>query len=1017
MQQLLTKYFAIISEDKFDLGFCDKIKHQIRPLSYAPIHTPQFRIPQQHLEVVHQHVDELLKAKCIILSASPWNSPIFAVPKHDGSLRVVEDLRKVNANSYEDKYSCKSTQECIDDIGAAGSKLFCTIDLRAAFWQMALDKASQEMTAFTVPGRGRYAWTRVPMGLAGSPSSMQRLMDLAMTGMDGNVVCYVDDILVHAGDWVKLTEVLDEVFKRLLQFNLKINLDKSCFGVTHTNYLGHTITPEGVKPSFDKVKAVSMFPPPATVKQIREFVGLANYFRQYIPNFSRISAHLTCLTKHDTKWPGGPLPAEALAAFQSIKHRLTGAPLLAYPDPKAEYILTVDAATGDAVNPGGLGAILEQRHQDGRMTVVAYASRGLKTFEKNYTPFLVEMAAATWAVEHFHCYLYGSKRFTLQTDHAPLEKVSRLHQKTLNRLQQMLNQYNFVVQYKKGSDNAAADALSRNPVEALECSEDIMRELQQNDQLCYDIKQYVIKKTVPNSQQHAQMIKSWARKACIKNGILYAKLQQQGQEPRLVLWVPLAMQRELIHGAHATRYGGHAAVDKVVARILQQYYWPGMHATVQTFIDKCSTCQKTQRRFQSSAPVQRIKAEDRPNVRVHIDTFGPLKNAVGDKRHVIVMTDAFTKYSVVKSVPNKEAETIAAAIFDDWICKFSVMQTLVSDNGKEYCNKVVDELCKMLSIKRSTTAVVRPQCNGQAEVFNRTMIRYLTNMVEGDTLNWEKFIAPLTLFYNTQVHRATKHSPFYLTYLHPPRLPYFDMDMTPRYSMNWVEDAHKRMVKVHKLTRENIEQEQKASSENVTEPVIRTLKVGDPCMVHYDRGTKGTIGTNVKFESQWEDGYVVLKQLGPATYQVKKGKKQPKSIHIDRLKYDTTEREMDEQNTVRTNEQKLDFTSNKNTKLPILKKAATKQKRRLDSNVSLEMDGKQDDDLQQPQGSHQEEGQAHPVESDDEFYDLDEHLNNGQEEEEGRRNLNLLPATPEGRGGRARPPVSYREARAYNRRK
>ena len=278
----------------------------------------------------------------------------------------MQDFRKLNEASFDDKYSLPEVQQCIDNIGKANSKIFSSLDLTSGFWQLALHRNSQEPTAFSVPGRGRYH-------------------------------CYIDDILVHSASFEQHLEHLRKCFLRLRQHNLKLNLAKCHFGAQKIDYLGHSLTPLGVKPNQQHLTAVSDFPEPQTVKQIREFTGLTNYFRQYIPNYTLTSSVLTQLTQKNSPWKKGPLPPTARSAFLKLKEALITAPILSYPKSNLPYLLSVDAATGDELHAGGLGAVLSQKLPDGSEKVIAYASRPLTSYEKNYTPYLLEMAAAVWA--------------------------------------------------------------------------------------------------------------------------------------------------------------------------------------------------------------------------------------------------------------------------------------------------------------------------------------------------------------------------------------------------------------------------------------------------------------------------------------------------------------------------------------------------------------------------------------------------------------------------------------------
>jgi hypothetical protein len=219
------------------------------------------------------------------------------------------------------------------------------------------------------------------------------------------------------------------------------------------------LTPEGIKPSKNKPKAIKSAKPPTDVKTIWSFDGLCNFFRTHIKNFEIIAVPLFKLTRNDSSYKGGPLPKEAMDAFCILQNSLTSEPVMAFPRADCQYALITDAATGTANTAGSLGAILTQKDKFDNFFAISYASRQLKDHKKNYSPFLLEAAAAVWGMDVFSKYLKG-KKFILYMDHKPLEKMGHLHTKTMNRLQAALLEHDFVIQYKKGKI-MPADYLSR----------------------------------------------------------------------------------------------------------------------------------------------------------------------------------------------------------------------------------------------------------------------------------------------------------------------------------------------------------------------------------------------------------------------------------------------------------------------------------------------------------------------------------------------------------------------------
>ncbi len=170
---------------------CDTVLHKLFMKNQEPVYVKQFRIPEAHQSYLQDQIREWLKLGIIQPSTSRYNSPVFLVQKKDGSYRVVQDFRSLNSNTYVDKYSMKDVQECISEIGLAGSTIFTTLDLTSGFWQMALDPKSRPYTAFTVPGMGQFEWKVVSMGLASAPSAFQCLVELVVKGIN-NVVVYIE---------------------------------------------------------------------------------------------------------------------------------------------------------------------------------------------------------------------------------------------------------------------------------------------------------------------------------------------------------------------------------------------------------------------------------------------------------------------------------------------------------------------------------------------------------------------------------------------------------------------------------------------------------------------------------------------------------------------------------------------------------------------------------------------------------------------------------------------------------
>ena len=777
---ILFKHQAAISITKFDLGRAKNFNHKIFLKDDNPVYRKQFKIPEAHQTFIEATLDEWLKLGVVKRTNSLYNSPLFCVPKKQGQgLRIVQDFRELNNHSHIDKYSMKEITECIGDIGRANSTIFSTLDLTSGFWQMKLDDDSQPLTAFTIPGKGQFAWVTSPMGLLGCPASFQRLMEAVLRNIK-NVLVYIDDLLIHTATHEQHLQVLEQVFERLHSNHLKINLDKCVFGNQEVSYLGFTLTPDGIKPGRNKLQAIKDAKPPTTIKMVRSFVGLCNFFRTHIKDFAIIAAPLFQVTRKDSGYKTGPLPPAALHAFKVLQQQLTSDPVMAFPRADRQYALITDAATGTSDTPGGLGAILTQIDKDGKHFAISFASRQLKDHEKNYSPFLLEAAAAVWGMDIFNEYLRG-KRFILFTDHKPLEKLGHLHTKTMNRLQAALLEHDFVVQYKKGT-TMPADYLSRLPsfqqeeqqiIAAFDPFQPNLPQLQNQDNDLQAIFHFL---KTGKWQEHLtkRQIRTLAALApkvfFDKNKLAWIRLEDY-KYPRTALWLPEFYRKEALCEAHDQMFAGHNAAQKSYLKLTSSYFWPNVYVHILKHTQTCLRCQQRKLSRQKKPPLAPLPIPDQPNIRIHADLFGPMLGSDKKSAYILCITDAFTKYAVVVKIDNKDAETVAKAIFNNWFCKFGIPAQIHTDGGKEFVNKLSAELFELLNVQHSKTSPYHPQCNSQVEVFNKTVKKYLASYVDDSTLNWDEWLPALMLAYNTSYHSTIATTPFELLFGVKPRLP------------------------------------------------------------------------------------------------------------------------------------------------------------------------------------------------------------------------------------------------------
>ena len=449
--ELLDKYDHVFSKDEKDIGYYDKNKFKIDTGNEKPIKQRAYRIPYAQQENVDKLIDDMMQNKIISKSDSPWASPIVLVKKKDGSDRFCVDYRKLNKITIKDNYPVPIIQETLDSL--MGASWFTTLDLRSGYWQMALEEEAKKKTAF-ISRKGLYQFEVLPFGLSNAVAFFQREMENILEGLT-NAKPYLDDIMIHSPTFDGHLTDIEDVFKRLEDANVKLNTGKCLFARRETKFLGFDISKEGIRPSEDKLLAMKNYQVPKNPKQVKRFLGMASYYRKFIPNYSRITEPINKLLKKNQRFVWCEKCSESFNEIINNK-LLINPPILVFPDFSLEFILTTDASGT------GLGAVLSQIDRNGVQHANGYASRLLNTAEKNYSATELECLAVVWGIEYFRPYLYG-RHFVINCDHNPLVYIENMKNKSsrVTRWRLGLAEYDKEIRYIKGESNTNADALSR----------------------------------------------------------------------------------------------------------------------------------------------------------------------------------------------------------------------------------------------------------------------------------------------------------------------------------------------------------------------------------------------------------------------------------------------------------------------------------------------------------------------------------------------------------------------------
>ena len=468
IKNLLAYHQVVFSVDDNDLGLTQLAEHRIDTGNATPVKQPPRRVP---IALAHEEkaaIDQLKKKGVIQESNSPWASAIVLVKKKNGQVRPCVDYRILNKATLKDAYPLPRTQDCLDAL--SGAAYFTTLDMTSGYHQVPIRKEDIHKTAF-VTRHGFYEFKTMPFGLTNAPATFQRLMELALLGLQWtDCLIYLDDVIIFGTTFEEHAMRVSNVLERIEKANLKLKVEKCDLFQEEVEFLGHMVSKEGVKPSPNNIAKVIQWKEPETVTEVRQFLGLCSYYRRFVKGFSSIARPLTELTKKDVELVWNTSCQEA---FDKLKGHLTGAEVMSYPTESGEYILDTDASDF------GIGAVLSQV-QEGRERVVSYASRAISKSEKNYCVTDKELLAVKYFIEYFRYYLLG-RRFTLRTDHQAIRWLFTMKEPKgrLARWLETLATYEFEIEYRPGPKHLNADGMSRciNPRDCTCPDMDNMEEL------------------------------------------------------------------------------------------------------------------------------------------------------------------------------------------------------------------------------------------------------------------------------------------------------------------------------------------------------------------------------------------------------------------------------------------------------------------------------------------------------------------------------------------------------------
>ena len=715
---------------------------------------PPYRLSKLEEEECLRQLKQYLDMQHIQASKSPFGAPVLFSRKKDGGLRFCVDYRALNDDTIKDRFPLPRIDDLLDRL--QGATVFSKLDLAQGYHQVRIAPEDVHKTAFTTKF-GHFEFKVMPFGLCNGPATFQRLMNQTLSPHVGRFcMVYLDDIIVYSQDVESHKIHLAEVLSKLEEAHLFTKLSKCEFGLNELAFLGHIVSSAGIKMDPEKVRAMTDWPVPKNVSEVKGFLGLLNYYRRFIKDFARIALPLTELTKEelDSKGKKAPLnwSAAAQTAFETLKKKMVTGPVLQMPDLQKPFRVFTDACQFAA------GATLEQKFGPDYKPV-AYFSKKFSSAQRNYDTRDRECLGIVLALHEWRCYLQGG-HFVVNNDHNTLQRLQT--QASMSgrkaRWAEFLQEFDCTIQYVKGEDNAAADAFSRRPdlfaVGATEIT--LQKSFLEDLTASYKNDQYL--QDIMNNPKKDPLL--------VKVDELY--IHRFGK-----LYIPLASRKQLVMETHRAAFSGHFGVDRVTAKLSEDFWWPRMRQSVAQLLKSCHECQVVAPRKQVKYGLCRPLAIPRKcweQVTLDLITGLPLSRQGNDS--AVVFVDRLSK--MVHYVPCTKtvcAKVMAAIFVKEVVKHHGWPRVVISDRDPRFDSDFWRAVLAGSGTLLKMSTPYHPKTDGQTERANRTLLSMLRKFAVSVGTCWEEQLPWLEFAYNDSEQSSTGYTPFFLCTGRHPHLP------------------------------------------------------------------------------------------------------------------------------------------------------------------------------------------------------------------------------------------------------
>lgn len=820
----------------------------------TPPRPRMYRMSPKENDELKQQIQKLLEQGFIQPSTSPYGAPVLFVKKKTGELRMCIDYRALNKITIKNRYPLPRIDELLDRLGEA--RVFSKLDLRSGYHQIRIAPEDVSKTAFRTK-YGSYEYLVMPFGLTNAPATFQNLMnEIFRPYLDSSVLIYLDDILVYSKTQHEHAQHLRQVLSVLRENKLYCAPNKCEFYQDKMEFLGHVVSGEGITVDPKKIATVHDWPVPKNIKELRSFLGFANYYRRFVKDFSKLAGPLTTLTRKDEiyRWT-----ADEQEAFEKLKVALTTTPVLIPPNQYLPFRITCDASDY------AIGAVLSHITPEGDQPI-AYESRKLSVAERNYATHEKELLAVVHALRTWRHYVEGTT-VEVFTDHNSLKYF--LSQPTLSRRQarwmEFLQEFgnDLTISYLKGRSNVVADAISRRPDYELNMIAgtvqmdghwyDQVITAYQDDPFATDIITGKITNEDPGYH--------------IEDGLIYRIDNSQAR-----LYVPPvpALRSKVVYYNHDALLAGHLGMDKTCELVSRHYYWPNMRDFVREYVRTCANCQRNKStNAKSPGLLQPLPIPEQNWEHVSMDLIVQLPRTKRNFDAVVTFVDKLSK--MVHFVPTRTditAPELARLFIDNVVRLHGLPRVIISDRDPKFTSKFWRTLFDELDVDLHLSTAYHPQTDGQSERANRTIEEMLRSYVNVRHDNWDELLSPLEMAYNNSVNASTKFSPYYLNYGQHPILPgTMYTKVCTSIENPAVADMLGQLQAALSLAKHNLQQaiQRQERLANEKRQDVQ-FEVGQ--LVYLSAQDLKIPGAAQKFKPRWIGPFAILQVINPVAYKL-----------------------------------------------------------------------------------------------------------------------------------------------------